>query len=531
MTDRAAEPWGRCLATGAVAVLASVSSASLVATWASIDTPLAAVATRVINAAPPSVKHWAISTFAKHDKLVLGIGIAILLWLGASAMARLSPRSAAVIPIGVAAFGIVGLVSVSQSGPATYLASPTGAVVGWVSFRVLLGTRPRLVAAPAQATEATPGSTPRSMPRAMPRNRWEAPVDRRQFMARAAALSAGGATLGAISIGAANSRDVQIRRAAGKLPVIPPGADAAEAIGPDATVDAGVTPFITPNGKFYKIDTTFVSPRVDLNDWRLKIHGRVEHPLELSFDDLLHRHVVERVVTLCCVSNEVGGDLIGNARWMGVPLAELLKEASPHADATQVAMTSVDGWTCGFPTELALDGRDALVVIGMNGEPLPIDHGFPVRIVVPGLYGYVSATKWVSEIELTTLEAFDGYWIDQGWAKNGPVKTQSRIDVPRQGERLRAGKQAIAGIAWAQHRGITKVEVRVNGGEFVEARLGAGVSTDAWRQWIYEWDAAPGDHHIEVRATDGRGATQTSEEAPPAPDGATGYHLISVSVS
>jgi DMSO/TMAO reductase YedYZ molybdopterin-dependent catalytic subunit len=301
-------------------------------------------------------------------------------------------------------------------------------------------------------------------------------------------------------------------------------------VSPDATVDPKVAPFITPNNRFYRIDTAFSSPRIDLAEWRLRIGGQVDRPLTLTFDDLLDRHVVERVVTLCCVSNEVGGDLIGTARWLGVPLAELLREASPHTGADQIAMTSADGWTCGFPTEIALDGRDAMVVVGMNGEPLPIDHGFPVRVVVPGLYGYVSATKWVTRIELTTRDAFDGYWVPLGWSKDGPVKTQSRIDVPKNGDDLRAGRRAIAGVAWAQHRGIRRVEVRVDDQPWAEARVGSDVSDDTWRQWIYEWDATPGSHKISVRATDGTGETQTGELAPPAPDGATGWHTIRVGV-
>ena len=237
------------------------------------------------------------------------------------------------------------------------------------------------------------------------------------------------------------------------------------------------------------------------------------------------------MVTLCCVSNEVGGNLIGTAKFIGVPLAELLEEAGVQAGGTQVAMTSEDGWTCGFPTEIAMDGRDALVAVGMNGEPLPTEHGFPVRLVVPGLYGYVSATKWLRKIELVGLDDFDGYWIPRGWSKDGPVKTQSRIDVPKRGADVAAGRVAVAGVAWAQHRGIEKVEVRVDQGDWVEARLGDAYSIDTWRQWVYEWDATPGDHELQVRATDGNGDVQTADQALPAPDGATGHHTVVVSVS
>jgi len=332
--------------------------------------------------------------------------------------------------------------------------------------------------------------------------------------------------------GAVNrTESASVTAARRRLPNLAPGSpDAAPAVPAGATVDAA-TPFITPNDDFYRIDTAFLVPRIELEDWRLDISGAVDRPLSLTYNDLLDRHVVERAVTLCCVSNEVGGDLIGTATFLGVPLAELLEEAGVRPDeGDQVAMTSEDGWTCGFPTALALDGRDALVAVGMNGEPLPVEHGFPVRLVVPGLYGYVSATKWLRKIELVGWDDFDGYWIPRGWSKQGPVKTQSRIDVPRSGEGVAAGKVAVAGVAWAQHRGITKVEVRVDDGPWQVARLGDEYSVDTWRQWVYEWDATPGTHEIQVRATDGEGDTQTAAEAPPAPDGATGHHRVTVDV-
>jgi DMSO/TMAO reductase YedYZ molybdopterin-dependent catalytic subunit len=255
----------------------------------------------------------------------------------------------------------------------------------------------------------------------------------------------------------------------------------------------------------------------------------VETPLELTYLDLLEMPQVEKVITLCCVSNEVGGRYVGNAVWRGVPLADVLALSGVSSGAEQVFSTSLDGWTCGFPVEAALDGRDALIALAMNDELLPLEHGFPARLVVPGLYGYVSATKWLESIELTTWDR-EGYWLPRGWARLAPVKTQSRIDVPRPGAEITAGPQAIAGVAWAQHRGIDRVEVSVDGGEWREARLGTDVSVDAWRQWVVEWDATPGDHEIRVRATDGDGETQTEERTPVAPDGATGWHTIRVTV-
>ena len=306
---------------------------------------------------------------------------------------------------------------------------------------------------------------------------------------------------------------------------------------PDVPADATlspVTPYLTPNDDFYLIDTALSVPRIDLSSWSMEIGGMVDRPLTLTYDDLLARPQVERIVTIACVSNEVGGDLIGNAVWQGVLLRDLLDEAGVQPGAEQVFGTSVDGWTCGFPVEVALDGRDAMIAIGMNGEPLPLQHGFPARVIVPGLYGYVSATKWLARLDLTTWDEAEGYWVPRGWARDAPIKTQSRIDVPRRGEEVARGVVPIAGVAWAQHRGVAKVEVRVDDGEWAEARLAPDVTVDSWRQWVYEWDTTDldeGDHTIQVRATDTTGETQTDQVSRPDPDGATGWHTRTVSVT
>ena len=292
-----------------------------------------------------------------------------------------------------------------------------------------------------------------------------------------------------------------------------------------------MTPFITPNSDFYRIDTALSFPRISLGSWKVDIHGMVDTPLTLTYDDLLARPQVERIVTLCCVSNEVGGEYISNASFQGVLLADILREAGVQDGAEQVFSTSLDGWTCGFPVAAALDGRDAMIALGMNGEALPLEHGFPARLVVPGLYGYVSATKWLKSIELTTWDSAEGFWVPRGWAREAPIKTQSRIDVPRDGERVNAGPTKIAGIAWAQHRGVERVEVRIDDETWQPARLGSDVSDDAWRQWVIDWDATPGNHTIQVRATDKNGDTQTADIAPPDPDGATGYHTRSVTIA
>jgi DMSO/TMAO reductase YedYZ molybdopterin-dependent catalytic subunit len=294
----------------------------------------------------------------------------------------------------------------------------------------------------------------------------------------------------------------------------------------------GLSPVLTPNETFYRIDTAFSVPRVDIQEWTLTVEGRVERPYTIDYFDLLDMPMVERDVTLSCVSNEVGGDLVGNARWLGVPLVEILDRAGPRDDAEQLVGHSVDQFTVGFPVEAVYDGRDALVAVGMNGEPLPLEHGFPARLVVAGLYGYVSATKWLSSIELTGWDEFDAYWIPRGWAKEAPIKTQSRIDTPRHRARLESGLHQVAGVAWAPSRGISKVEVRPGtDGDWIEADLSEPLSDNCWRQWVVGWEATPGTHQLQVRATDGEGNLQTDELRPPAPDGATGWHTIEVEVA
>jgi DMSO/TMAO reductase YedYZ molybdopterin-dependent catalytic subunit len=293
----------------------------------------------------------------------------------------------------------------------------------------------------------------------------------------------------------------------------------------------GVEPFITPNDRFYRIDTALLVPSIAADGWSLTIDGMVDRPLTLRYDELASRPLIERDVTIACVSNEVGGGYIGNARWIGVPLADLLDEVGVQPGSDQLVSRSTDGWTAGTPVAAVTDGRDAMLAIAMNGEPLPLEHGFPVRMIVPGLYGYVSATKWLASLELTTFDAFDPYWIQRGWAEQAPIKTQSRIDTPRAGARVRPGPVVVAGVAWAQGRGIDAVEVSVDDGAWQPATLAAEDTVDTWRQWRFDWDAPPGPHTIAVRATDGTGEPQTPEVREPFPDGATGHHRISVEVA
>ncbi|MGH3649457.1 MAG: molybdopterin-dependent oxidoreductase, partial [Acidimicrobiia bacterium] len=316
---------------------------------------------------------------------------------------------------------------------------------------------------------------------------------------------------------------------------LPTAAERLAPVAPAANFEVeGLESILVPNENFYRIDTALSIPRIDLQEWTLSITGMVDRPYSIDFSDLLDMRMVERDVTLSCVSNRVGGDLVGNARWLGVPLTEIIDRAGVQPGAEQLVGRSVDNdnFTVGFPVEAAYDGREALVAVGMNGEPLPFEHGFPARLVVAGLYGYVSATKWLSEIEFTTWDGFDAYWIPRGWAKEAPVKTQSRIDTPDGRAVIPPGRHVVAGVAWAPTRGISGVEVQLGEGEpWIEAELSEPLSTNAWVQWKLDWEAGEGPHILRCRATDGEGELQTHELRPPAPDGATGWHTIPVIVT
>ncbi len=352
-------------------------------------------------------------------------------------------------------------------------------------------------------------------------------IDRRRFLAASGTV---GAVAAAAGIGGhvLSDKRFSVNTSAVKLaaPVARP-----KPLPRDVALDIpGLSPFFTPNAQFYRVDTALVVPQVPPSAWTLRIHGMVDNPVTLTFDDLMKRPMIEHDVTLTCVSEGVGGSYIGNARWEGTLLAGLLREARVQAGADQIVMRDVNGMNIGVATDPVLDGRASLLAIGMNGQPLPVAHGFPVRVVVPGLYGYVSACKWVVDMELTTFRAFDAYWVQRGWSQQAPIKTESRIDVPRAGASLPAGKVVVAGVAWAQHRGIEAVEVFVDG-TWYPARLAAQDTIDTWRQWYYVWDAPPGPHTLKVRATDKTGHTQTAAVHRTEPDGATGYHTIRLTVS
>lgn len=459
----------------------------------------------------------AIAVFGTNDKVALVVGtIVVCLGLGA-VVGRASLDRPAIGPAAFCGFGALGAWA-ALADPLDSSWAAVGAlaatVAGIATLWALLGVV-RTGRAPVATTATIVDPADKE-------------ASRRAFLAWTGAAGTFAAVAALASRALRGPTAAQLARDDLVLPTTDGGIDLAATRSASLDV-AGISPYITPNDDFYRIDTALVVPQVDPASWSLSVEGLVDDPFTLSFEELLAEPMVTEAVTLSCVSNEVGGRLVGNAVWQGVPLQRLLERAGVRADAQQVVGRSVDGFTVGFPIGAALDGRVALVAVGMNDEPLPVDHGFPARLVVAGLYGYVSATKWLSSIELTRWEDFDAYWIPRGWSKEAPIKTQSRIDVPSR-RTIPAGEQAIAGVAWAPTRGIAKVEVQIDDAEWVEARLGDVVSDDTWRQWVVTWDATPGDHELRVRATDGDGVTQTDEREPPAPNGASGWHSRRVTV-
>ncbi|WP_354188609.1 molybdopterin-dependent oxidoreductase [Arthrobacter sp. UYCu712] len=472
--------------------------------------PVTAVGGAVIDAVPPGVKDWAISLFGTADKvaLVAGIVLAIAGLAALSGVVELRRRFAGVAVIAV--FGAVGVVAVLGRPEVTAVAIPIPLLVAAVGIGLLRWLIRRLAEWQADAGAVA------------------APARRRflQALGGTAAVAALGAVLASTLRGAAAvvsevRSKLVLPAPASPAPVIPAGAE----LGLD-----GIGPLVTPNKDFYRIDTALRVPVVDPGPWTLRVTGLVEQDVELDFAALLAKPLIERHVTIACVSNEVGGDLIGNARWLGWPVRELLALAVPQPGADMVLSRSADGWTAGTPLEVLMDNRDALLAVGMNGEPLPLEHGFPARLIVPGLYGYVSATKWVTELKVTRFADDVGYWTPRGWSDRGPIKTSSRIDVPRANRSVPAGTVAFGGVAWSQHTGIGKVELRVNRGAWQQAQLAPGISKDTWYQWNLALPLSPGQYEVQVRATDLNGVPQVEDRAPVVPDGATGYHTVRVDV-
>ncbi|SCG73695.1 molybdopterin-dependent oxidoreductase [Micromonospora humi] len=529
--------------TGLLAAAAGVAVAELFATAVRPRAaPLVAVGGAVVDGAPTAVKEWAVRTFGTYDKPLLLGGIALALALLAALTGIAARRRPALGLLGPAVLGVAGVAAAltrPDARPVDALPALAGAAVAAALLRWL--PLPGLPAAPnppdaapdpvgvgraaSGAGPTGPGGPAGPAGSGGPEGAAPANGPTRRLVVRNAALVAAGTVLAGAGTAALRRLDVADAARSRETVRLPAPAS------PARPTPAGVAPgFRTPTADFYRVDTALTVPRLDVDAWRLRVHGMVERPIELSFADLLDRGLIERDITLSCVSNEVGGPYVGTARWLGAPLAPLLRDAGIRGGADQVVARSDEGMTIGTPIATLLDGRDAMLAVGMDGAPLPFTHGFPVRMLTPGLYGYAGACKWVTELEVTTFDAFDAYWVRRGWAREAPVKTASRIDRPAPFARLPAGEVTVAGVAWAQHRGITAVEVSVDGGPWRAAELLPTASTDTWVQWRFAWRAPAGPHSLKVRATDGAGAVQPEQRRPPFPDGATGHHTITVTV-
>ncbi|MBB3662301.1 DMSO/TMAO reductase YedYZ molybdopterin-dependent catalytic subunit [Prauserella sediminis] len=554
-------PRARLVIAAVVALAAALATGHLVAAFVGPQaSPLLAVGNTAIDLTPSWLKDFAIATFGTADKLALLVGMGgVLLGLAVAAAlaSRRGPAPGTVLIVAVGVLGLVAVVTRPDVGRLAALA-PLASLAAGVATWLLLHRRAAPPAPTTAATTVTPhdtadpdtadpdaadpdaadpdagraddaadaetgqadDATPHG-PRAS-----EALPGRRRFLVAAGGAAAVAGVAGLTGGFVGGARDATSSRASApplrgtrRLSAPPHDADFAK---------LGTPTFLTPNDAFYRIDTALSVPQVPADDWRLRIHGMVDRELELTYDDVRRRGLIERRITLCCVSNQVGGELISTATFTGVDLGELLRDAGVRDGAQQLLSSSSDGWTCGTPIDVLLErDRGAMLALGMNGEPLPLEHGFPARLVVPGLYGYVSATKWVTDLEVTTWNERRAYWLDRGWAREAPVKTQSRIDRPSSGATMPTGRVIAAGIAWAQHTGIAKVEVRLDGGRWQEATLSADVSDDTWRMWHIALDVdRPGNHRLACRATDKSGYTQTSERMGVLPDGATGHHTI-----
>ncbi len=531
------------------------------------SSPVFAVGQAAIDLAPPQAKEFAISAFGADDKTALLGGILVVVALYAAVVGMLAVRRLAFGMCGLAIFASIGLAAALTRPTATVgYVVPTlvGTAAGAFALTWLVRAAARLgspldalfpfdlhpeLTDLAQPADPAPSAGPRRPPdpahvigptfRAGPAtsftflahpddqvpSRWPA---RRWFLlssGAAAAAAAFGTLAGRNLIDehniAATRAALRFPRPAVPAPPLPTGSN---------LNIPGLSSFVTPDEGFYRVDTALFVPQVAPATWRLRIHGMVQREVTITFADLLRRPLIEAYVTLACVSNPVGGPYVGNAKWLGASLAGLIRQARPLAGANQLLCTSVDGFTSGTPLQVVLDGRDALLAVAMNGTALPVVHGFPARMVVPGLYGYVSATKWVTDIEVTTFAAAYAYWAQRGWSQQAPIKTESRIDVPAAGASLAPGRIPVAGVAWAQHKGIAAVEVRLNGGPWHEARLAAVPGIDTWRQWVWEWPASPGNYLIEARATDATGYTQSAAQVQTIPNGASGYPSAQVTV-
>ena len=504
----APRPAWAAAASGALAAAAGLLATELASR--SLDAPsvLRATGATVIDRAPEAGRRWAILHLGASDKPALLAAIAVVVVLvgaGVGLLARRDLRLAVAAVVAVAGAVLVAAASRPQtSAPGAAVAA--AALAGpWAALLLLLSRRAR------------------PQPRGQGHGQ---DLDRRAFLGLAAGAALAGTVASTLLARAGGTATAMLARATVVLPKARRPLGAAPR-GSEFDV-TGLTPLTTPNGSFYRIDTALAVPAVAPDDWRLRVDGAVSRPLELSYDELLGLPMQEADVTLVCVSNEVGGSLVSSARWLGVPLGDVLARVRPTGRAEQLVGWSVDGFSAGFPVAYALE-RGALLAVGMNGEPLPLEHGFPARLVVPGLYGYASATKWLNRIELRPA-GFEPYWVSRGYAADGRIAVQSRIDVPRPGATVHAGRVTVAGVAWAPHTGVARVQARVDAGAWVDATLAASAGRDVWRQWQLDWVAAPGVHQLQVKATDGAGRTQRTDFTRPIPSAATGAHTTTVTV-
>ncbi|MEV8368021.1 molybdopterin-dependent oxidoreductase [Microbacterium sp. NPDC064584] len=508
---------------GIAAALFGAGVGEIVAVFvAPAASPVAVIGSALIDFAPAWAKETAIALFGTADKIALIVGISIVLVLVA-AIAGLIERARP--PFGLAlmiVFGGVGVLAAmtrANPGQLDWVPSLSAGVASALALNLLIARLPERATAPAEDVGSDAEETAVR----------PAAASRRTFLLWTVGTAAVGvlATVGS-SVARAGSRAVTAVREALTLPT-PAVAAAPVPAGAELGI-TGLDPVVTPNDRFYRIDTALIVPQIDPAEWSLRIHGMVENEVTLTWDELLALPLEESHTTLACVSNPVGGDLIGNALWLGYPIRELLARAVPQADADMVLSRSIDGFTASSPIEALTDERNAILAVGMNGEPLPPEHGFPVRMVVPGLYGYVSATKWVTELEVTRFDKATAYWTTRGWSERGPIKLQSRIDVPKKQQGMSAGDSVIAGVAWQQQVGISAVEVQIDEGEWQQATLATAISNDTWVQWSIPWTATVGDHLIRCRAVSATGEVQTADVSRVDPDGATGWHERFISV-
>lgn len=503
---------------GVAAGAAGIAAGELTAGFLSpLVSPVTALGGAVIDAVPPVVKDVAVQWFGTADKIVLVASIIVVAAMLAALAGAVERRRAG---LGLALAGLAGaagltaVVTRAQATPQAAVAPIIAAVVTMLLLRALIRRLATWV--PVDQPPAHHGKE-------------GAPLARRSFLNALAGTSVAAVVAGGVT--AILTRATAVASGFRSSMTLPEPATPPQPIPAGAALSVeGISPLVTPNADFYRIDTALTVPAIDPPAWTLKVTGLVEREIELDFATLLAKPMTERHITIACVSNNVGGDLIGNALWLGWPVRELLAMAGPQPGADMVLSTSNDGWTASTPLEALTDDRDALLAVGMNGEPLPLEHGFPVRMIVPGLYGFVSATKWLTELKVTRFADDTAYWTPRGWSDRGPIKTQSRIDVPRSGRTVQPGLVQFGGVAWAQHRGIERVELRVNRGPWQQATLASAISTDTWYQWQLGLELTAGDYEVQVRATDATGQPQTEDKAPVAPDGATGYHTVNVKV-